>query len=241
MKIKRIRLKELRNEEWFNFFSEFKTFVEQTTPGVLDIDTLFAAFLTLYGKADDLLEIIRKSAYADLVVGKDAERDNAYRGISETAYAAKRHYDPVKRAAAERLTVLLDHYGNVAGRPYNEETATIYNFIQDVRSKYANDVMTLDLAGWIDELDRTNSEFEKAILDRNREYAAGDSELNMFEIRKKTDRAYLDVVERIEALSIVRGNDTALTEFIRTLNANIERYILSIQRRSGGKQEAISN
>jgi hypothetical protein len=232
MKIKRVKLDRLRNEEWFNLFTEFKTFVQQTTPEALDIEALFVVFMTLYGMADELLEQIYKSSYTALIVEKDALRDNAYRGISETVRTAERHYDPVKRAAAEKLVVLIDHYGNVADRPYNEETATIYNFIQDIRGKYATEIDTLDLTGWIDELERTNNDFEKTVLDRNKEYAGKDSELNMLDIRKKTDRTYLDIVERIEALSLVKG-DEVFTEFIKTLNANIDRYIASIKRRTG--------
>jgi hypothetical protein len=40
MKILRIKLIRLRNEEWFNFFTEFKTFVTQSTPQALNIEAL---------------------------------------------------------------------------------------------------------------------------------------------------------------------------------------------------------
>ncbi|MDR0845562.1 MAG: hypothetical protein LBN71_10090, partial [Tannerella sp.] len=61
MKIKRIKFNRLRNEEWFNLHTEFKTFVEQVTPEALYSDELFAVFLSFSGNADDLLELIRKS------------------------------------------------------------------------------------------------------------------------------------------------------------------------------------
>jgi hypothetical protein len=130
------------------------------------------------------------------------------------------------------LVTLTDHYGNVADKPYNEETAAISNFLQDVRAKYADETVALDLTGWLDELERTNSEFEKNVLERNREYAGKDSELNLLDVRKKTDCAYLDIIERIEALSILDPNNKALDRFIKTLNANIDRYIASIKRRT---------
>ena len=229
MKIKRVKLNRLRNEEWFNFFTEFKTFVEATTPEALDIEALFAVFINLYIKADEALELIRKSSFTDLIVEKDRERDNAYRGLSESVHTATRHYDPDKRAAAERLIVLFDHYGNIADRSYNEETAAIYNFLQDLNGKYVNEVLALDLAGWAEELDRTNREFEQAILDRK------DSDLNMLNIRKQTDRNYLDIIERIEALCLVNG-ESAYADFIHMLNADIERYITSINRRSSNNK-----
>jgi hypothetical protein len=188
-------------------------------------------------KADEALEIIRKSSFTALIVEKDGLRDNAYRGLSETVYTATRHYDPIKREAAERLLTIFDHYGNVADRPYNEETAAIINCVQDLWEKYPNEIVTLELTGWINELERTNNDFEKTVLDRNNEYAGKDSELKMIDIRKKTDRAYLDIVERIEALSLINGDSDVETQnFASILNVNIERYINSIKRRTGGSK-----
>jgi hypothetical protein len=222
----------MRNEEWFNFFTEFKTLVEQVTSEALDINEPFAVFLYLHTKADSMLEQIRKSNFTALIVEKDAARDNAYRGICETVRTAVRHYDPVRRAVAENLIPLIDHYGNVAERPYNEETATIYNFVQDLKEKYPGEITELDLNGWIGELERTNNDFEKTVLDRNREYAGKDTEMNMFEVRKQMDGVYCEIIERIEALALIRG-DGSLDGFIRTLNANCDRYISSIRRRTG--------
>jgi hypothetical protein len=245
MKLKRIKLNRLRNEEWFNFFTEFKTLVEETSPGVLDIEALFIVFLNLYAMADETLEQMRKSGFTSLIVQQDAKRDNAFRGLDGTVRTALRHYDAGKQAAAIRLVTLFDHYGNIADRPYNEETGAIYNFLQDIRGKYAPEVVTLDLAGWIDELERANSEFEKTILGRNRE-SAGKTEINMLDIRQKTGRAYLDILERIEALSLING-DGVYAPFGKMLNANIDRYISSINRRNGksnaqsGKTESTEN
>jgi hypothetical protein len=233
MKIKRIILNKLRNEEWFNFFTEFKTFVEEATPEALEIEELFVVFLGLYAMADDTLERIRKSDFTSLIIQQDDARDNAFRGLEGSVRVALRHYDAKKRAAAERLVSLFEHYGNVADRPYNEETATIYNFLQDIRDRYEPEIAALELSGWLDELERTNRQFETTILERNREYA-GRTDINMLDIRKKTGRIYLDTVERIEALSLVKG-DGAYAPFIKTLNANIERYISTINRRSGKK------
>jgi hypothetical protein len=231
MKIKRIILNRLRNEEWFNFFTEFKTFVEKNFPEISDIEALFVVFLELYAMADDTLEQVRKSNFTSLIIQHDEERDNIYRGLDGTVRVNLRHYDEGKRTAAKRLVTLFDHYGNVADKSYNEETATIYNFLQDIKNKYAPEIATLDLTGWIDELERTNKQFEETVLDRNSEYA-GKTELNMLDIRKKTGRTYLDIVEQIEALSLVKG-DQVYAPFIKTLNANIERYINTIKRRSG--------
>jgi hypothetical protein len=236
MKIKRIKLNRLRNEEWFNFFTEFKTFVEQTSPQKLNVEELFAVFLTLYGQADETLEKIAKSAYTSVMVRLDEARDSTFRGLDEAVKSAAHHYDPLRRQAAETLEPLFAHYGNLAAKPYNEETSGIHNFIQELRGKYAEAVARLDLTGWVDELERNNNDFESAVLERNQE-TAGQSDLRMLDIRRQTDRCYLDIVERIEAQILLMG-DTAFAAFVKTLNANIDRYISLIKRRSGGKNDS---
>jgi hypothetical protein len=229
MKITRIRLDRLHNEEWFNLFTEFKKFVEKITPEALNIEELFIVFLSFFQSADDTLEQIRKSDYTPEIVKQDGLRDSTFRGLNDTVRAGLRHFDPAKRAAAEKLVTLFDHYGDLAGKPYNEETSAIYNLLQALRGPYADAAATLELSGWIDELERNNTDFEKNVLERNSEYA-GKTDLKMLEIRRQTGRCYLNIVERIEALCLING-DEAFAPFIKTLNANIERYKISINRR----------
>jgi hypothetical protein len=229
VKIKRIKLHSFRNEEWFHFFTEFKKFVEEQSPQALQIEEVFADFLILYVLADEVLEKIRKSPYTALVVKYDGRRDNTFRGMEDVVRSATRHYDPVKQEAAERVSLLFDHYSNLPTRPYNEETAAIYNFLQDLRGRYAAEAAILDLTGWANELERNNSDFEAAVLNRTHE-AAENTAPSMVDIRRRADRCYLNIVERIEALSLIQG-DAAFESFINLLNANIERYQRRLNRK----------
>ena len=79
MKFKRIRTEHLRNEEWFQFFTEFKSLVEYHHPGTLNIEALFVIFVTLYVNADNALEVIRKSATTEQLVEADRNRDIVFR------------------------------------------------------------------------------------------------------------------------------------------------------------------
>jgi hypothetical protein len=236
MKIIRIKLNRLRNEEWFNFFTEFKTFVEQFTARNLNIEALFVVFLTLYQQADETIEKILKSAFTSIMVYLDSVRDSTFRGLDEAVKSAAHHYEPDRREAAAILKPLFSHYGNLAARPYNEETSAIYNFIQELRSsKYADAIARLDLNRWVDELERNNQEFENTVLERNQEIAM-KTDLKMLDIRRQTDKCYLDIIQRIEAQILLQG-DAAFSVFVKTLNANIERYSILINRRSGKKNE----
>jgi hypothetical protein len=236
----RIKLRNMRNEEWFNFYTEFKTFALKHSPENLDIEVLFAVFLSLYGKADEAMEVLRKSSFTTEIIQLDDERDNTFRGLSGSIETALHHYDPAKRAAAERLKPLFDHYGNLSAKPYNEETAGIYNLLQELRGQYAPQSAALELTGWIDELERRNQAFEAAILTRNTESAGKSTEVKLLDIRRQTDRCYLDIVERLEALMLIRG-EAAFGGFVKELNANIERYNNVLSRRHAQKTDKTNN
>jgi hypothetical protein len=240
MKIKRINLNRFRNEEWFNFFTEFKDFVTQSTPEALNIEAQYAVFLVLYAQADKTLETLRKSSYTAEIVHLDGVRDSTYRGLSEAVKSAQHHYIEAQSAAARRLKPLFDHYGDVSAKPYNEETAIIYNLLQELREQYAFQVSTLSLQGWLDELERNNQAFEAAILARNAESADKTLDMTMLDVRRKTDRCYLDIIERIEALILIQG-DTNFAAFVKQLNANIERYQYVLSRRHKKKPDPEPN
>jgi hypothetical protein len=233
MKIIRLKLNLLRNEEWFNFFTEFKTLVTQATPGALNIDDLFAAFLTLYTQADDALEILRKSSLTEEIVHLDGLRDGTFRGIADNVRSSLHHFDPARREAAHRIIPIFDHYGDLARKPFNEETAGIVNFLQEVRNKYAPQVQILGINEWLNELERNNNDFETAVLERNAEIAARP-DVNMLDVRRKTGLCYHQIVERLEALILLNG-ETAYGDFVTKLNVNIERYKNVLSRRGEHK------
>ncbi|MDR1865708.1 MAG: DUF6261 family protein [Bacteroidales bacterium] len=236
MKIKKIKLSSLRNKEWFSFFTEFKSHVEDENAGTLNIGELFAVFLSLYADANTSMEKIRKSGITDAMVECDRRRDRAFRGFANAVLSAQTHYEEPMRAAALHLDILLDHYGNLAQKPINEETAGVAKFVQELHGEYAPDVATLNLQGWITELENANNHFAALVKERTNE-AAGKTELKLMEVRKKTDSCYFSMVSRIEATMLLNGND-ALGVFVKKINITIDRYNNLLNRRSGqGKQE----
>jgi hypothetical protein len=235
MKFRRINLHNLRNEEWFNFITEFKRFIEEMSPIRLKITRLFAVFLILYAKADEIIEKIRKSRMTPQIAELDKKRDTTFRGLVQTIESNKNHFDSAKRNASESLEVVLKHYGNLAIKPYNEETAAIYNFLQELRENYESAIETLELTEWLNELERNNQIFEEAILERNREEAS-KTDLRLLDIRQETNRCYRDIIERIEALILVEEDEQEkeiYTSFVKILNTNIKRYLDAGAQRKG--------
>jgi hypothetical protein len=231
MKFKRIRTEHLRNEEWFQFFTEFKSLVEYYHPGTLNIEALFAIFVTLYVNADNALEVIRKSATTEQLVEADRNRDTVFRGFLNAVKSALDHFDPLKREAARRLQIVFDHYGNIARQPYDAETASIHNFVQEMNGVHAADIAVLSLNDWVFRLDEDNRIFEALKQTRYTE-KEGKPDLSVNGIRKELDRNYRDILDRIDA-SILLNGEAQYAAFVNAHNIRVEHYDNIIAKRKG--------
>jgi hypothetical protein len=234
-KTKKIYLHSLRNEEWFNFFTEFKAIVEKFSPEKLKIEKPFALFGSLYILVDGIIERIRKNKMTAHIFELDKQRDTTFRGLVHTIDSYTYHFDITKQKAAKNLSTVLSHYGNLADKPYNEETSGIYNFLQELRTNYGDEIDILELAPWLDDLEQKNSEFGKAILDRNQD-EANKSELRLIDVRKDIDQCYTDIMERIEASALLEEDENQKNfyeTFLKELNTNIKRYMDIIAQRKG--------
>jgi hypothetical protein len=236
MKCKRFRIEDLRHEEWFQFYTEFKTLAEQHDPSALNIDALFATFVILYARADEALEIIRKSAATEQMAEADHARDVTFRGFSDAVKSGLSHFDPSRREAARQLKIVFDHYGNIARKAYDEETASIRNLLQEMNGVHAADIATLGLGEWVSRLEADNNAFDAFQQTRYAE-GAGKPELRMIEIRRETDRACRDMLDRIDA-SILLNGEAPYAPFVNALNVRTGRYIDILARRKGHAAKA---
>ncbi|MDR2680799.1 MAG: DUF6261 family protein [Tannerella sp.] len=231
MKCKRFRIEDLRNEEWFQFYTEFKTLVEQHNPGALNIEALFATFLSLYAGADEAIELIRKSATTEQLAEADHARDIVFRGFADAVKAGLNHFDPIRREAARRLKIVFDHYGNIARKSYDEETASIYNFIQEIRTSYAAEIQTLEVYDWVNILEADNKTFDALKQTRYTE-GAGKTGLRMANIRRETNNTWRDMLDRIDASMLLNG-EAPYAPFVNALNIRTDHYIDILAQRKG--------
>jgi hypothetical protein len=236
MKIIKVDFKRFRNEEWFQLFTEFRDLVLKYNPDALNISELWITFLILYTDADTALEIIRKSADTVLMLEADHVRDCTFRGFVDAVKSALNHFDPQKREAARLLMILLDHFGNLARKAPNEETAGIYNLMQELNGAYADNVRILSLEDWTRQLATDNEAYEVLVKDRNIEVAQR-SKLRMKEIRNEMQDVYAKIVERIEATITLNGEVPPFAEFVNELNAFLKRYADVLAQRKGKSQK----
>lgn len=231
MKTLKINLSHLHNEEHFQYHTEFKDAVNQKGAQRLNIEASFNEYLPLFDQEFDALQLIRKSATTDQLAIADAERDEIFRGLVDAHKSGLNHFNPDKRAAAVHIKVLFDQYGNVARKPYDDETADINKMMQEVSTTFAADVATLGIGDWFTELDRKNKAFDTLMKSRYTE-GASKTELRMKQVRVDLDAAYRAIADRIDALMLING-DTNYESFVRELNTRVERYNTILAQRKG--------
>jgi hypothetical protein len=205
--------------------------IELAGADVLNIAHLYPSFLFLYNKEDQALEIIRKSALTDPIAEADLVRDTPYRGLVLLTEAYEHSSDETKVQAAKNIRVVIDHYGDFRTKSYNEETATIYNFLQDISIRCAADIAVLNAQPWIDDLAAANQAFDD-LMNQRFDVAAAQEIINLRETRKEIDRVYAAITERIDA-SILLNGEADYADFVNKLNERIAYFKHTVSQRKG--------
>lgn len=233
MQIKNVKSHELRNEEHFQFQTEFNDLVIRFTPETLGIEFAYAAYEPLYINEKMALDVIRKNNLTPEISTADHTRDSTYRGFCDTIKGAQNHFLPAKQEAANRIEIAIEHYGNINGKTYDEQTAAINSLVEDLNEDFTEDIATLGIGEWITELQANNDHFEE-LMDERYSAEANKTELKMKDVRLEVDAAYRTITERIYAWGIVNGEET-YAPFVKELNKRIERYNNTLSLRQGRK------
>ena len=239
MKADKFDSTKLRNDEHFQFNTEFRDAVLRFGAEELKISVQFEPWLLLYAQEDEALKKITKSAITADIQEADRRRDQLFRGMVDTGNAALNHFRTEVQDAARRLKIVFDTYGNLAKKPLNEQTSAVYNLLQDLNGAYAADAATAGIKEWADELQAANEAFDRLIKDRYEESAL-KTDLVLKQVRQQVDGQYRLIIERINALVTIEGAE-AYTEFIRYLNTIIARYTTTVAQRAGKAKKKAAN
>ena len=233
----RINLTNLRNEAHVELNETFAALVAKYNATTLGVAALFEQYQPLLADEVSVLDLIRKSGLTGEIDEQDHRRDAIFRGFADAVKSALHHFDAAKRDAATRLELVFAHYGNIAVKTLDQETAAIDDILRELDSAHSADVATLALGDWALQLNAENSRFKELMAARYGETAARPS-IRMKTARIAVDKSLREIFTRIEALALINGG-AAFEPFIKELNAVMERYknILAQEKGRRDKRE----
>ncbi|GHT25235.1 hypothetical protein FACS189430_11550 [Bacteroidia bacterium] len=218
----RIHLTSLRNEAHVELNETFAALVAKYNAETLDIAALFGQYQPLLADELSVLDLVRKSGLTGDIDEQDHRRDSVFRGFADAVKNACRHFDSAKREAANRVEMVFAHYGNIAVKTLDQETAAIDDLLRELDAAHSAAIATLNLGDWALQLNAENSRFKELMAARYEETAQRPT-IRMKSARTAVDNALRDIFDRVEALALVNGV-AASEPFIKELNAVMERY-----------------
>jgi hypothetical protein len=230
MKVNKIDTNQLRNDEHFQFHTEFRDLVVKENPQTLDVATLFDAYISLYDREDTALKKISKSALTQKIHDADKERDAVFIGFCALIKAHTLHFSPDLRNLAAPVKIVLDTYGQVSAKSMDEQTSAVYNLVQELyEAKYQEARTNFGLTIWLNKLQTTNQAYEALVKQRDAENTA-KTDIVMKEARQELDEVYRALVERVNAFLVI-GNAAKYENFAKSLNTVIGRYSAKLHHR----------
>jgi hypothetical protein len=232
------KMERLHSEEHFQFHKETADLIGKTDAETLHAEDLTPKHAAKIVTLDTALQKIVKSPRTEQIHAADRERDETYRGLVGLNKVMALHHDSATRAAAGRVQIVIDTYGSVLGLNYEEETGTIYNLVQDLKSeRYAADVALVGLTPWVLKLEQRNNAFQALLNARDEENAAG-CHIAVKDARQKVDKIYARIRNRVNSYVDDETANPALEAFITQLNIIAKRFntLAARHRKKGGKK-----
>ena len=227
--------RKLHNAEHFQYMTEFRDLLIQFNPASLKIMKLFVAFMNLYTLQDVCFLIIRKSNFTELLNDADRYRDSLWKVLINMIDAATKHFSAEVVAAAKRVKIVADTYGNLIHFPKDKETSLLFNFTDDLITTYAADIELIGATAALENLRAANNKYELIVKERDAQTAQKPEE-KMSDIRVNIEGAYYDIVGAIEALgklTEIEIEQKRYNGFITELNVVTTRYKNLIAQREG--------
>ena len=143
--------------------------------------------------------------------------------------------------AAEMLNRVFKLYKINTGAQYDEQWGLIDNFLTDIRKpELADHIQTLGIGAPLQALEECSTQMKALIRQRDDE-TNGKVKGALAQARKDCDKAYNDVLDIIEAASLMADNATPYYEFITRWNTALDRYSQQIIDKKGGKSGGSNN
>lgn len=236
-KIQTLNVKQLRTEEDFGFQKFVRTEIanlpeaEPATPfgmALANFNTAFEAF-------DAALKISAVNSAVTTATVADEARDLSWRAANAYAKAMSAHPDSTLAAYGQEVKAIFDKYGDPTKLPQTEESGVLHNLLQDLQTLESARRTAIGLDAWITDLQSKEDAFLAAAAQRTEKEAARQVGI-VKESRTAADAAYRSLVNMVNALAIIGGEETYST-FIDHVNVMIDhqKAILKARKTNNAK------
>lgn len=233
-------LYQMRNETVVRAAQDIYDVAAGIGPGAIGIAAPHTALGAKLTNITGSLDQPGKSALTAKIKNQNILRGNLVRSLSSSTKAFLIHPNEAKRSAAERLSIIIDRYGNITKKTYDDESAAIGDLVSEFsNTTNAQLVILLGVGEWVTLLDNANKAFVALMLERNAERTRRAEPMRL--ARAPLEESILEIVERVEAIIVLNGIDFSpeLGQFVLEYNELVKRYkhILAQEGRHKGQPE----
>ena len=220
-----ISFNRMRNETVVRLGSDIYRIAGRIGPGAIGIKTLYDELGEILVAMNVSLDQVTKSVLTAGIEDQDHFRGEMAHCLSTTTRAFLHHPDPAKRAAAERLEIVLDRYGNIAQKTYDDASSAVDDLVKELYTPVnAPLVILLGVGEWVTLLSNANAKFVDLMDERYKE--SGQRHVSMKEARVPLEEKIHKIERRVNSIIELNGIDFSpeLTEFVQEYNAVARRY-----------------
>jgi hypothetical protein len=224
-KFKSLVFRSLPNAAHYNFCAQVNqklALVPSTVASVLG--QLPSQFNAWFVKETALMEWVRRSELTAQIAEADTRMDHALVGLNAQVHAATYSVDPVIAQAANRLEMMLEGYGHVYKKPYEEQDGDVRAILMQITTggHYVGDINTLGLTAWVTELQAAFTLFNQLLSQRDT-WSQGKPAEGFPAVRRGIEDIYHQITRKIESGSEISVSASDFNAFINGLNPEIER------------------
>ena len=202
VKITALHFAALPNAAHFTFFTKLSAQIEASPAVKAALSAQMPIFDSLLESEWENMDWVKKSEYTDLIKVADKRVDAALSGLKAQTVAAQHSLQPEIAAAANRMLILLNNYGNVAQKPYQEETGDVQTIIDNLTGSYSVDATTTDNDVWVAELQVAFTEFNTLYATRNEQVVLKPAK-NFRTTRREIEGVYHQMTPIIESNALL--------------------------------------
>jgi hypothetical protein len=190
---------------------------------VSSLGTLPAQFNAALAEEKKWMDWVDQTILTDEIENADKRMDHAYTAIRKQADAQRYNPSQTIVEAAERIYTMLQKYGNVNRKAYEDQEGDILTILEQLQNggAYYTDAYTIGITTQIAELQSAFTLFQQLLKQRDQK-SLFKPDKTFKEVRHELEGFYYSIVELIDAGAAL-NQTSAYATFINDLNPEIER------------------